>query len=85
MEHLTVDQLEEGLEDVRRSPADEGRVDLIVRRPKVDGREVLMAFWSDSSVSIFRGPALGPIESAENVVGNLLGLAGGDEGNWALN
>jgi hypothetical protein len=41
MEHLTVDQLEQGLEDIRRSPADEGRVDLIVRRPAVDGREVL--------------------------------------------
>ena len=39
--HLTVEQLEGGLEDIRRSPADEGRVDLIVRRPEVDGREVL--------------------------------------------
>jgi len=33
--------LEAGLEDVRRSPEEVGRVELIVRRPDVDEREVL--------------------------------------------
>ena len=41
MEHLTVANLEAGLDDIRRSPADRGRVELIVRRPAVDGRELL--------------------------------------------
>jgi hypothetical protein len=41
MEHATTDTLEAGLDDVRRSPADVGRVELIVRRPDVDQREVL--------------------------------------------
>jgi hypothetical protein len=39
--HLTVSRLEEGLEHVRNSPTDVGRVELIVRRPAVDEREVL--------------------------------------------
>jgi MOSC domain-containing protein YiiM len=39
--HPPLDELHAGLEDVRRSPKDDGRVDLIVCRPAVDGREVL--------------------------------------------
>jgi hypothetical protein len=41
MEHLTAAALEAGLDGIRRSPSDHGRVDLIVRRPAVDTREVL--------------------------------------------
>jgi hypothetical protein len=41
MEHRTLEELEAGLEDVRRSPIGEGRLELIVRRPAVDEREVL--------------------------------------------
>jgi len=36
-----MEELEAGLEEIRRSPKDEGRLDLIVRRPRVDEREVL--------------------------------------------
>jgi len=39
--HLTTEELEAGLEDVRRSPADGGVLELIVRRPAVGDREVL--------------------------------------------
>jgi hypothetical protein len=39
--HLTADELEAGLDDVRAAPDDEGTVALIVRRPAVDQREVL--------------------------------------------
>lgn len=39
--HLTVSRLEDGLDHVRSSPTDVGRVELIVRRPAVDEREVL--------------------------------------------
>ena len=41
MVHLSQAQLEAGLEDIRRSPTDEGCVELIVRRPAEDEREVL--------------------------------------------
>lgn len=39
--YATAAELEAGLDWVRRSPARHGRVELIVRRPGVDGREVL--------------------------------------------
>jgi MOSC domain-containing protein YiiM len=40
-EHLTMEQLQAGLEEIRRSPKDEGVVSLIVRRPDTGEREVL--------------------------------------------
>ena len=39
--HLTMNELEAGLDDIRRAPKDEGILRLIVRRPRVDEREVL--------------------------------------------
>ncbi len=47
MEHLSLAQLEAGLAEVRRSPQDLGTVELIVRRPAVDEREVLEAATLD--------------------------------------
>src|SRR4029453_15726206 len=41
MEHPTATELEGGLDEIRCSPADHGRVDLIVRRPAENAREVL--------------------------------------------
>ncbi len=40
-EHRTIASLQAGLDEIRRSPADDGRVVLIVRRPAQDVREVL--------------------------------------------
>jgi len=39
--HLTMAELEAGLDTIRQAPKDEGVIALIVRRPKVDAREVL--------------------------------------------
>jgi hypothetical protein len=39
--HLTMAELEAGLPGILESPATEGRLELIVRRPRVDEREVL--------------------------------------------
>lgn len=41
MQHLSSDELHAGLEHIRQAPGDEGPVELIVRRPAVDAREVL--------------------------------------------
>ena len=41
MEHRTADELTAALDEIRLSPAAEGTVELIVRRPAVDEREVL--------------------------------------------
>ncbi|MFL6335939.1 MAG: MOSC domain-containing protein [Pyrinomonadaceae bacterium] len=41
VKHLTAAELEAGLAEIRRSPRDAGLLELIVRRPRVDEREVL--------------------------------------------
>jgi MOSC domain-containing protein YiiM len=39
--HLTTAEIESGLDDIRRSPADGGILRMIVRRPKIGERELL--------------------------------------------
>lgn len=39
--HLTMEQLEAGLDEIRAAPKEEGVLKLIVRRPAIDEREVL--------------------------------------------
>ena len=39
--HLDLSALEAGLDEIRRAPIDDGKLELIVRRPTVDEREVL--------------------------------------------
>jgi hypothetical protein len=41
--HLTMAELESGLDEIRRSPKDSGALRLIVRRPRIEEREVLAA------------------------------------------
>jgi len=41
MKHLTKEELAAGLDEVRQSPKDRGVLNLIVRRPETDQREVL--------------------------------------------
>lgn len=41
MKHLTTEELEAGLDEIRRSPSDKGVLKLIVRRPETEQREVL--------------------------------------------
>ncbi len=41
--HLAIEELEAGLDEIRRSPKDGGALELIVRRPQIGEREVLEA------------------------------------------
>jgi hypothetical protein len=41
VKHLTMEELEAGLDTIRQSPADQGVLELIVRRPQIDARETL--------------------------------------------
>jgi hypothetical protein len=41
MKHLTMDELVAALDHLRQAPKDDGMVELIVRRPQVDLREVI--------------------------------------------
>jgi len=50
--HLTTEELEAGLEVVRQSPADDGVLELIVRRPAVGERESLQEGQLDPAVGL---------------------------------
>jgi hypothetical protein len=52
VEHLTTPQLEAKLDHLRGSPPDHGTVELIVRRPAVDEREVLDEGHLDLTVGL---------------------------------
>ena len=41
IKHLTTEELEAGLDEIRQAPKDEGVLQLIVRRPQIDEREIL--------------------------------------------
>ncbi|MEO6590492.1 MAG: hypothetical protein ABIP06_14435 [Pyrinomonadaceae bacterium] len=41
IKHLTLAELEEGLDKIKKSPKDEGILELIAARPKVGEREIL--------------------------------------------
>ena len=43
MKHLNTEQLEKGLNQILQSPKDEGQLALIVCRPKVDQRQILLS------------------------------------------
>lgn len=52
MRHLTIAELEAGLAHIRQSPADEGRLELIVRRPRSGEREELLTAQLDLAVGL---------------------------------
>jgi hypothetical protein len=52
MKHMTTAELEAGLEEIRRAPKDAGIVKLIVRRPRIDEREVLEEAVLDLTVGL---------------------------------
>ena len=52
MEHLGPAELEAGLDHIRESPPDGGVVELIVRRPAVDQREVLAVATLDTGAGL---------------------------------
>ena len=51
-EHLPMTVLAAGLDEIRLAPADGGRVELIVRRPAVEEREVLLEGELDTNVGL---------------------------------
>jgi hypothetical protein len=51
-DHIGLAALEDGLDEIRRSPADRGPVELIVRRPAVAEREVLAEATIDETAGL---------------------------------
>jgi MOSC domain-containing protein YiiM len=50
--HLDLSTLEAGLDDIRQAPGDDGKLELIVRRPAVDEREVLAEGQLDTAAGL---------------------------------
>lgn len=96
VEHLTLEQLEAGLEHIRQSPKDVGTLKLISRRPNTDEREVLTEGQLDPAQGLIgdnwkaRGSRSAPdgLANAEmqlNVMNaRVIGLIAPDKTRWAL-
>ncbi len=67
--HLTMEELEEGLKEIAGSPKDEGVLELIVRRPAVNAREVLTVGELDVNVGLV-GDTWGMRSSARTADGS---------------
>ncbi|MFN8234145.1 MAG: MOSC domain-containing protein [Actinomycetota bacterium] len=84
---LAAAALREGLAVIRQAPADEGTVELIVRRPAVDAREVVAsATTSGEAASGDAGPTAGTSCTPRSALMNArtIDLLGGDRGRWPL-
>ena len=89
MEHATLDDLKSGLDHVRSSPADRGTLELIVRRPAEDLREVLNEGELDAEVGLVGDRwhlGTSPTNDAQLTVINsrLAQLVAGSRDRWAL-
>jgi hypothetical protein len=94
--HVPLDELNRRLAEIRRSPADDGRLELIVRRPEVETREVLAEAQLTASQGLLgdcwrtRGSSSTPDKSAnpdaEITIMNARSVAAiaGDRARWAL-
>jgi MOSC domain-containing protein YiiM len=87
--HVAADELQAGLEEVRRSPAGEGTVELIVRRPAVDERVTLEegAFALDEGLVGDNWRARGTVNPDAQVTvmnARLIALVAGSRERWPL-
>jgi hypothetical protein len=96
VKHLTMAELEAGLDEIRQSPKDEGIIELIVRRPQTGEREVLEEGQLDLVEGLVkdnwstRGSSLTPDGSAHpemqlNIMNSrVIALVAQDKERWKL-
>lgn len=96
MRHLNAAELTAGLDEIRRSPRDEGTVELIARRPAVTERELLDEATLDRAVGLVgdnwsvkgssQTPDGGPHPGMQLTLMNarVIKLVAGDQDRWAL-
>ena len=95
--HLTTQQLEAGLDEVRQAPADSGRLEMISRRPDIGARELLDEGELDTTSGLVgdnwatrgqqRTPPQEPNPDAQLTLMNSRSanlVAAGDRDRWAL-
>lgn len=96
VKHLTMAELEAGLDQICRSPKDAGLLELIVRRPRIDAREVLAVGELHRSIGLVgdnwreRGSSRTPDRSAHpemqlNIMNSrVIALVAQDKERWPL-
>jgi hypothetical protein len=96
IKHLTMKELEAGLEHIRQAPRETGVLELIVRRPQDDERELLDAAQLDLQLGLVgdnwktRGSSRTPDGTAHPEMqltlmnSRAIGLIAGDKERWAL-
>lgn len=94
--HLTMDELEAGLEEILRSPRDEGVLELIVRRPQTGEREVIQQGeldpleglvgdnWRTRGSSLTRDNAAHPGMQLNIMNSRVIALLAQDKERWPL-
>ncbi len=94
--HLTTAELEAGLEEIRRAPQDQGTLELIVRRPRIEEREILEKGELDPVVGLVgdnwkvRGSSRTADGSAHPLMQltvmntRVIDLVAGDKSRWPL-
>ena len=94
--HLTIDELEAGLDEIRQAPRDRGVLRLIVRRPKANAREVLEEghldpacglvgdTWETRSVSRSRSGSADPETQLNIMNARAIALVAQTPDRWAL-
>ncbi len=85
--HLTREELDAGLDEIRRSPADDGVLEMIVRRPQVGERETVDEAWLDTEVGLVGdswSTRRHPDPDAQLTIMNarLIALVAGDRARW---
>lgn len=94
--HLTMEELEAGLESIRQSPRDEGTLALIARRPRDDERETLQVGhlslesglegdnWSTRGSSSTPDGTANPDMQLTLMNSRAIALVAGDKDRWPL-
>lgn len=96
MKHLTMTELEAGLDEIRQAPKEEGVLNLIVRRPQVEQREVLAKAelhpdyglagdnWKQRGSSRTPDGAAHPDMQLNIMNSRVIALVAGDQERWQL-
>ena len=82
VQHLTTAELEAGLAEVRRSPADAGVVELVVARPEVGVRDLLEEGTLDLEKRVWSATTGGPATTPPTTTGSSTSSTPGSPAWW---
>jgi MOSC domain-containing protein YiiM len=88
MPHRSTTELESGLDEIRRSPKNDGRLEMIVRRPVKDQREILnegqLTLEEGLAGDCWKDHSPHPEMQINIMNSRVIALVAGDKDRWAL-